>query len=70
MDDVVLAVQARVGWEFGGRIPKEVRTISLAFAQIDGNVLRVVHSLSSSANKFSASSLRPRSIRGSLTPTF
>ncbi len=23
-DDVVLAVQARVGWEFGGRIPKEV----------------------------------------------
>ncbi|KAG1715951.1 hypothetical protein ID866_1240 [Astraeus odoratus] len=23
MDDVVLAVQARVGWEFGGRIPKE-----------------------------------------------
>jgi len=24
MDDVVLAVQARVGWEFGGRIPKEV----------------------------------------------
>ena len=24
MDDVVLAVQARVGWEFGGRVPKEV----------------------------------------------
>lgn len=24
MDDVVLAIQARVGWEFGGRIPKEV----------------------------------------------
>lgn len=24
MDDIVLAVQARVGWEFGGRIPKEV----------------------------------------------
>lgn len=23
-DDVVLAVQARVGWEFGGRVPKEV----------------------------------------------
>ncbi|KAJ7086733.1 transcription initiation factor IID, 31kD subunit-domain-containing protein [Mycena epipterygia] len=23
MDDVVLAVQARVGWEFGGRVPKE-----------------------------------------------
>ena len=24
-EDVTLAVQARVGWEFGGRIPKEVR---------------------------------------------
>ena len=24
LDDVTLAVQARVGWEFGGRIPKEV----------------------------------------------
>ena len=24
MDDVVLAVQTRVGWEFGGGIPKEV----------------------------------------------
>ncbi|KZT72695.1 TFIID-31kDa-domain-containing protein [Daedalea quercina L-15889] len=23
MDDVVLAVQARVGWEFGGRVPKD-----------------------------------------------
>jgi hypothetical protein len=25
MEDVVLAAQARVGWEFGGRVPKEVR---------------------------------------------
>ena len=25
MDDITLAVQARVGWEFGGRVPKEVR---------------------------------------------
>jgi transcription initiation factor TFIID subunit 9B len=25
MDDVTLAVQARVGWELGGRVPKEVR---------------------------------------------
>ena len=24
MDDVTLAVQSRVGWEFGGRVPKEV----------------------------------------------
>ncbi|KIM68693.1 hypothetical protein SCLCIDRAFT_1208892 [Scleroderma citrinum Foug A] len=29
MDDIVLAVQARVGWEFGGRIPKEY-VLSLA----------------------------------------
>ncbi|TFK29283.1 TFIID-31kDa-domain-containing protein [Coprinopsis marcescibilis] len=29
MDDIVLAVQARVGWEFGGRVPKEY-TLSLA----------------------------------------
>lgn len=27
MDDIVLAVQARVGWELGGRVPKEVRTV-------------------------------------------
>lgn len=27
MDDVVLGVQARVGWEFGGRVPKEVCSI-------------------------------------------
>ncbi|KAG5643786.1 hypothetical protein DXG03_009665 [Asterophora parasitica] len=27
IDDVVLAVQARVGWEFGGRVPKEVRRV-------------------------------------------
>ena|ERR1700722_3697946 len=26
LDDVMLAVQARVGWEFGGRVPKEVRS--------------------------------------------
>ncbi|KAJ8515995.1 hypothetical protein ONZ45_g6677 [Pleurotus djamor] len=29
LDDVMLAVQARVGWEFGGRIPKE-HILSLA----------------------------------------
>jgi len=29
MDDVMLAVQARVGWEFGGRVPKE-HLLSLA----------------------------------------
>jgi transcription initiation factor TFIID subunit 9B len=30
MDDITLAVQARVGWEFGGRVPKEVRCVSSA----------------------------------------
>ncbi|KAF8271023.1 transcription initiation factor IID, 31kD subunit-domain-containing protein, partial [Lactarius quietus] len=29
MDDVTLAVQARVGWEFGGRVPKEINAQSL-----------------------------------------
>jgi len=29
MEDVVLAIQARVGWEFGGRVPKE-HTLTLA----------------------------------------
>lgn len=28
MDDITLAVQARVGWEFGGRVPKEVGIFS------------------------------------------
>ena len=31
-DDLVLAVQARVGWEFGGRVPKEVRSPPFPFA--------------------------------------
>lgn len=25
MEDVSLAIQSRVGWEYGGRVPKEVR---------------------------------------------
>ena len=29
LEDVTLAVQARVGWEFGGRVPKEVRVCCL-----------------------------------------
>lgn len=32
MDDIVLAVQARVGWEFGGRVPKEVGKASFVQA--------------------------------------
>jgi len=40
MDDVTLAVQARVGWEFGGRVPKEY-TLSLA-TQINAQSLPAV----------------------------
>jgi transcription initiation factor TFIID subunit 9B len=40
MEDVTLAVQARVGWEFGGRIPKEY-TLSLA-AQTNATPLPAV----------------------------
>jgi len=40
MDDVTLAVQARVGWEFGGRAPKEY-TLSLA-AQTNATPLPAV----------------------------
>lgn len=39
MEDVVLAVQARVGWEFAGRVPKEVSCcsplLSLLWPNID-----------------------------------
>ncbi|KAF8222718.1 TFIID-31kDa-domain-containing protein [Tricholoma matsutake] len=40
MDDVVLAVQARVGWEFGGRVPKEY-ILSLA-TQVNATPLPAV----------------------------
>ncbi|KAH9062198.1 TFIID-domain-containing protein [Lactarius vividus] len=40
MDDVTLAVQARVGWEFGGRVPKEY-TLSLA-TQVNAQSLPTV----------------------------
>jgi transcription initiation factor TFIID subunit 9B len=36
IDDVVLAVQARVGWEFGGRVPKEVCLVS-CFLQLQAD---------------------------------
>ena len=29
VDDVKLAVQSRVGWEFGGKVPKEVRGLAM-----------------------------------------
>jgi transcription initiation factor TFIID subunit 9B len=31
LEDATLAVQARVGWEFGGRVPKDVRLTSAYF---------------------------------------
>ncbi|KAG5635778.1 hypothetical protein H0H81_010138 [Sphagnurus paluster] len=37
IDDVVLAVQARVGWEFGGRVPKEVCFAILVFSSTQVN---------------------------------
>ncbi|KAH9482844.1 Transcription initiation factor TFIID subunit 9 [Psilocybe cubensis] len=40
MDDVTLAVQARVGWEFGGRVPKEY-ILSLA-AEVNAQPLPAV----------------------------
>ncbi|RDB22615.1 Transcription initiation factor TFIID subunit 9 [Hypsizygus marmoreus] len=40
IDDVVLAVQARVGWEFGGRVPKEY-ILSLA-SQVNAQPLPAV----------------------------
>ncbi|EIW82198.1 TFIID-31kDa-domain-containing protein [Coniophora puteana RWD-64-598 SS2] len=40
MDDVVLAIQARVGWEFGGRVPKEY-ILSLA-SQVNATPLPAV----------------------------
>ena len=33
MDDLVLAVQARVGWELGGRVPKEVSPVSASMTR-------------------------------------
>lgn len=41
MEDVVLAVQARVGWEFGGRVPKEVRRCPTLPCMCDTEHIRV-----------------------------
>jgi transcription initiation factor TFIID subunit 9B len=43
MDDVNLAVQARVGWEFGGRIPKEVRFLSPSFTAMLSTKINEFH---------------------------
>ena len=66
MDDVVLAAQARVGWEFGGRIPKEVRRLRNT---MHGLVLMLplVHTLACITNECDAPSSRARSFRRPLT---
>lgn len=54
MEDVVLAIQARVGWEFGGRVPKEVRSTFCSFEPSDLTVMWVlfeVHGLLSGSNE-------------------
>ena len=45
MEDVVLAVQARVGWEFGGRVPKEVGRL-WSLAVIIPLLTNLLHSIS------------------------
>jgi transcription initiation factor TFIID subunit 9B len=38
MEDATLAVQARVGWEFGGRVPKEVGVASSRYAPFAASI--------------------------------
>src|ERR1700733_13350715 len=63
MDDVVLAVQARVGWEFGGRVPKEVcvqhRTNHWKLIA----ALPLVYTLIGISNECSTTTRSPRSLR-------
>jgi len=73
MDDVTLAVQARVGWEFGGRVPKEVRPPSFgsiklilrtsALTRRASTINPVVHPIPSHADQRPAPPTRARSIR-------
>jgi len=64
-EDVTLAVQARVGWEFGGRVPKEVRWFlpilggGRLFFLING----IVHPLTRLRGQRSPSPCSPRSVR-------
>lgn len=67
MDDVVLAVQARVGWEFGGRVPKEVcDSCTEARSRL---TLDTVHTFLSYTGKRNTTSCSSRGIRGSHAPT-
>lgn len=53
MSDVTLAVQARVGWEFGGRVPKDVRYTS-ALVELTKANLCIVYSLACHTNQLCA----------------
>jgi len=67
MEDVTLAAQARVGWEFGGRVPKEVSVSSfvdtLKLMKRPPGCSSVVHPILSHADQRPAPPTRARSIR-------
>ena len=67
MEDVVLAVQARVGWEFGGRVPKEVRPLVDVWLAALDTVPVTAYALVSDANELDAASACPRSVWCSIT---
>ena len=67
LEDITLAVQARVGWEFGGRVPKEVRHFCTILGNIwdliRGCLLFVVPVISRGRGKCCSSARGTRSIR-------
>ena len=70
MEDVVLAVQARVGWEFGGRVPKEVYTPQYLISNNLNNALpMLVSTLPCSTNKCNPTPFCIRSIWYSYPPS-
>lgn len=50
MDDIILAVQSRVGWEFGGRIPKEVCFFFASLQQDSRTAMQYMLSLAAQTN--------------------
>lgn len=56
MEDVSLAVQARVGWEFGGRVPKEVLLIHLPSRVSICSFCRLVFIITSCSDKLNTTS--------------
>lgn len=69
MDDVTLAIQARVGYEFGGRVPKEVSVIFRATFLLYGPKplmpflpLLTVHPRPGCQDKCRTAAARPRNL--------